>query len=101
MTIDGTGELSCVAINIAKAGHEDEVRAAHERLSAPVSLEQGFIQYDLHQDVNDPRRFVLFERWSSRADFEAHCIAPHIKDFLAETADLLESGVFYPLVRIT
>ena len=34
--------------------------------------EQGCIEYVIAADPADPRRAVLFERWASQADLDAH-----------------------------
>lgn len=93
-------EVSCVAITVAKTGYEDKVMLALQDLIVPVHRESGVIQYDLHRDLNDSRRFVLIERWETLADFNAHCVAPHIRDYLKLTDGWLEQAVFYPLKEI-
>jgi quinol monooxygenase YgiN len=97
MTKELDAEVICVAITIAKPGHEDRVRRALETLIAPVRVERGCIQYELHRDLTEPRRFVFVERWESRADFDAHCAAPHVIDYLAVVRDWIEWSEFYPL----
>ena len=93
-------ETACVAITIAKPGCEEKVLEALLGLIDTVRQEKGFIQYDLHRDQDDSRRFVLVERWDSREEFDAHCVAPHINEYLEETQEWIESGVFYPLTRL-
>lgn len=104
--MNGTGsekvgeEVACVAITVAKAGYEAQVRKALENLIDPVRREKGYIQYDLHQDPRESRRFVFIERWASMAEFEAHCAAPHIMDYLKLTEGWLEYSAFYPLRKL-
>jgi quinol monooxygenase YgiN len=93
-------EVSCVAITVAKVGYQDRVREALEGLIAPVHKERGVIQYDLFQDPNEQRRFVFIERWETIEEFNAHCAAPHIKDYLKLTDGWLEYSAFYPLKRV-
>jgi quinol monooxygenase YgiN len=93
-------EVSCVAITVAKVGYEDRVRTALEGLIAPVHEERGVIQYDLFQDPTEPRRFVFIERWETMEEFDAHCAAPHIKDYLKLTDGWLEYSAFYPLKSV-
>lgn len=93
-------EVSCVAITVAKRGYEDKVRQALENLIDPVRKERGVIQYEMYRDPNEERRFVFIERWQTMADFEAHCVAPHIEDYLKLTDGWLEASAFYPLKKV-
>ena len=93
-------EMACVAITVAKPGYEDKVRKALEDLIEPVRNERGVLQYELHCDLNEKRRFVFIERWETLADFNAHCVAPHIKDYLKLTDGWLEQSFFYALKKI-
>lgn len=93
-------EVSCVAITVAKPGYEERVRQALESLIEPVHREHGMIQYEMYRDANDRRRFVFIERWETMDDFNAHCVAPHIKDYLKLTDGWLEQAVFYPLKKV-
>ncbi|MDG4862247.1 putative quinol monooxygenase [Streptomyces sp. T-3] len=62
----------------ALPGRGGEQIAAYERLAPVVRAEEGCLQYDLHQVRDDPDRFVLIERWSSRAALAAHDATPHM-----------------------
>lgn len=92
--------VACIAVTVAKPGYEAKVRQALEDLIEPVRNERGFIQYDLHQDPNESRRFVFIERWETMDDFNAHCVAPHINDYLKLTDGWLEDSFHYPLKKI-
>lgn len=104
MTHDATvldnGEVACVAITVAKPGFEAKVRKALEDLIAPVHAEQGCLQYDLHVDLGSEGRFAFVERWTNLDDFNAHCVAPHIQDYLRITDGWLEDARHFPMKRI-
>lgn len=59
-------------------GRGREQIAAFERLAPIVRAEEGCLQYDLHQVSGEPDRFVLMERWSSKAALAAHDVTPHM-----------------------
>ncbi|WP_330329693.1 antibiotic biosynthesis monooxygenase [Streptomyces sp. NBC_00536] len=59
-------------------GRGAEQTAAFERLAPLVRAETGCLQYDLHRVSGDPDRFVLIERWSSKAALAAHDATPHM-----------------------
>lgn len=97
---DRTEEVSCVATTIAKPGFESRIHKALEDLIDPVRQEQGMIQYDMFQDPAEPRRYVFIERWATMADFEAHCVAPHIAEYLKITDGWIEHSEFHALKRV-
>lgn len=70
-------ELRLIADVTAKPAHVDAVRAALQRLVEPSRAEAGCLQYDLHEDLEQPGRFVFFERWTDAAALAAHARAPH------------------------
>lgn len=41
-------------------------------LIEPIRRRDGVINFDLHQDLNDPTRFMLHENWVSREHFKAY-----------------------------
>jgi hypothetical protein len=36
------------------------------------------VAYDLNRDVKEPTRYLIYERWKSLADIEAHLKGPYI-----------------------
>ncbi|MGF6382045.1 putative quinol monooxygenase [Paraburkholderia atlantica] len=93
-------EVSVVAISIAKPGCEERLKAALEGLVNPVRNEAGALQYDLHQDRNDGRRFVVIERWANDTAFQAHVAAPHIEAYRKLASDWLEHAEFFALDHV-
>jgi quinol monooxygenase YgiN len=76
----------------AAPGKRDELRAALEALIEPTSREKGYVNYDLHQGIEDPDRFFFYENWDSGTDLDAHLDAPHLRDFAARIPELLDDG---------
>lgn len=83
-------EIAVVAISVAKPGYEEKLRAALEGIVGPTRKEQGALQYDLHRDLHEPRRFVFFERWESEAALAAHAKSAHITANKQVVADWVE-----------
>lgn len=92
-------EIAAVAISVAKQGHEEQLHEALEALLAPTRGEAGMIQYDMHREVDNPRRFVFIERWASAETFEAHVKSSHVAAYLKLTADWLESSELLVLTK--
>jgi quinol monooxygenase YgiN len=86
--------LTVIAYMRAAPGKRDELRAALEALIGPTRQEKGYVNYDLHQSIEDPDRFFFYENWESAEDLDAHLAAPHLVEFAARIPDLLdESGL--------
>jgi len=60
--------LTVIARMRAKSGKEQELREALEALIEPTSKEKGYVNYDLHQGVEDSRWFFFYENWDSVED---------------------------------
>lgn len=83
-------EIAVVAISVAKPGYEEQLREALEGIVGPTRNEEGALQYDLHRDVQEPRRFVFIERWESQDALAAHAKSAHIQAYKKVAADWIE-----------
>jgi quinol monooxygenase YgiN len=86
----GMSEIAVVAISMAKPGYEEQLCQALEGIVGPTRKEQGALQYDLHRDVQEPRRFVFVERWESQAALAAHAKSVHIEAYRKAVVDWVE-----------
>ncbi len=92
--------LTIVADIKAKANHVELVKAELEKLIVPTLAESGCIQYDLHQDNDDPTHFLFFENWESRELWQNHMAAPHLEAFKAAAGDALEGITIYEMTEV-
>ncbi len=83
--------LTVIATIIAKPGQEAATEAALRALIPPTRTDAGYIGYDLHRDINDPRVFLFYETWESKAALDAHLETPHLNAFKARVPELLET----------
>ncbi|RKP55686.1 putative quinol monooxygenase [Pararobbsia silviterrae] len=90
-------EVAVVAISTARPGKEAELETALRALIEPTRSDRGFITYDLHRNIQDPRTFVFIERWASLDDLQAHAKASHIRAFGARSGELCESSSLHIL----
>ena len=72
-----------------KEGTGAKVEAAFAKAIQRTRREKGCAAYDLNRDPQMPSRYLLYERWHSVADLEAHLRAGHIATLLVELGDLL------------
>ena len=85
-------EVAVVAIFVAKPGKEEELKQLAEANIEPTRQEAGALQYDLHRDIKEPRRFIFVERWASEAALEEHGKTAHIQAFRAKAPEFVEHG---------
>lgn len=61
------------------------VKAELEKLLPITRAEAGCINYDLHQDNDNPAHFMFYENWESRELWQTHMNAPHLAAYMAAT----------------
>lgn len=77
--------LTIVANIKAKADHVELVKAELEKLISVTRAETGCINYDLHQDNDNPAHFMFYENWQSRELWQAHMNNQHLADYVKAT----------------
>ncbi|MDF1739099.1 MAG: putative quinol monooxygenase [Verrucomicrobiales bacterium] len=89
--------LTIVAHINANPDKIELVKSELIRLIAPTLAEKGCINYDLHQDNENPAHFMFYENWESRELWQEHMDARHIKDYQAATEGAVESFSLYEM----
>jgi len=92
--------LTIVADIKAKSDQVDLVKAELLKLIATTRAEKGCINYDLHQDDEDPAHFLFYENWESRELWQAHMGNQHLKDYLAATDGAVAEFTLNEMTRI-
>ncbi|MFM5212872.1 putative quinol monooxygenase [Aeromonas hydrophila] len=67
----------------AKPEFAPQFRAALDPLIAATLLEAGCLRYQLHQDLDNPHSWMLYEVWENEAALSAHQGQPHFTEFVA------------------
>ena len=93
-------KLTIVANIHAKSDKIDLVKSELEKLIAPTLKEEGCINYDLHQDNENPAHFMFFENWESRELWQVHMEMQHLKDYLAATDGAVEEFTLNEMTQI-
>lgn len=91
--------LTVVATMRAKAGKEQELRAALESVIEATLKEEGNVNYDLYQGVDDPAVFTFYENWQSKADLDNHLQTPHMQAGLAGLPSLVDGELTIQTLR--
>jgi len=93
-------KLTIVAHITAQPDKIDLVRAELMKL-IPITLkETGCLQYDLHQDNDNPAHFMFFENWESRELWQAHMNAPHLAAYMQATEGAVADFQLYEMTPI-
>ncbi|MGM7701814.1 putative quinol monooxygenase [Pseudalkalibacillus sp. Hm43] len=61
--------------------------------------EEGCVQYELHQGLEDDT-FMLYEIWENETAFEEHITTDHYNHYRDQTADLIESREVYKFKKL-
>ena len=72
----------------AKPGKENELRKVLAALVAPSRKDAGCLNYDLHESLHEPGKFLFHENWQSKAHHEDHVQAPHIQALMPRLDEL-------------
>ena len=84
------GSFSLIVSFQVKKGEEKTLLDAAKPCIAATVKEKGCKRYELHQDLETPTKFTMFERWDSVADIEAHMGAAHTKKLLGTLAKIAD-----------
>ena len=93
-------KLTIVAHVRAKSDRIDFVKSELLKLIDITRAEKGCINYDLHQDNNDPAHFLFHENWESRELWQTHMNNKHLKDYMANTEGGVEDFTLYEMTQI-
>jgi quinol monooxygenase YgiN len=86
-------QLTIVANITANADKIDLVKAELLKLINITRAEEGCINYDLHQDNENPSHFMFYENWESRELWQTHMDNQHLKDYMAATEGAVEEFI--------
>lgn len=92
--------LTIVANIKANADKIDLVKAGLLKLIDVTRAGEGCINYDLHQDNENPRHFMFYENWESRELWQTHMSNQHLADYMAATEGAVEEFTLNEMLKI-
>ncbi|MBW3140864.1 putative quinol monooxygenase [Ferrimonas balearica] len=92
--------LTIVANIVAFPDKAELVKTELLKLIDTTRAEAGCVQYDLHQDNDNPAHFLFFENWESRELWQDHMGNQHLKDYLAATEGAVAEFTVNEMTRI-
>ncbi|MFJ8246789.1 putative quinol monooxygenase [Peribacillus asahii] len=90
-------EIIINAVLKAKSGKGEMLRTELLNLVEASRVEDGCIQYTLHESVENKDTFVFYERWKDEKALAFHINTDHYKYCTQQTEQLLEKRDVYRL----
>lgn len=81
-------KLTVIAHLVAKSDKIDETKAFLVSLIDKSRSEPACINYDLHQDNDNPAEFTFYENWTSREAWDRHMEMPYLVEFAKRKDEL-------------
>lgn len=66
----------------------EEAKKAALAIVADSRAEEGNINYDVHQAIDDPAVFVWHETWANKAALDEHFETSYFKEFFAKVEQI-------------
>ncbi|GAA3936416.1 putative quinol monooxygenase [Litoribacillus peritrichatus] len=92
--------LTIVARIEAKSDKINLVKTALMKLIEPTRKETGCLQYDLHQDNENPAVFLFFESWETLELWQSHMNNDHLKAYMEETEGAVDRFILNEMTKI-
>ncbi len=92
--------LTIVANIVAQKDNIELVKAELLKLIGITRAEEGCINYDLHQDNENPAHFTFYENWVSRELWQTHMANTHLAAYMEATEGAVDSFVLNEMTRI-
>ena len=93
-------KLTIVANIKAKPDKIELVKTELLKLIDITRAEQGCINYDLHQDNENPAHFMFYENWESRALWQTHMGNTHLAEYMTATEGAVEEFILNEMSHI-
>ncbi|HZS07021.1 MAG TPA: putative quinol monooxygenase [Blastocatellia bacterium] len=81
-------QITVIAHLEVKPGTEEAFKQELSALIAATRAEAACINYDFHQSVDEPVKFVAYENWTGMAGLEEHSRSAHIRTFRKNCAEM-------------
>ena len=93
--------LTIVANIKANVDNVELVKAELLKLIEVTRAETGCINYDLHQDNENPAHFMFYENWQSRELWQMHMANQHLQDYMKATEGAVAEFTLNEMTQIS
>jgi len=95
-----SNKLTIVARIEANPDKVELVKAELLKLIEPTLKEAGCIQYDLHQDNENPAVFLFYENWENCELWQAHMNNTHLAEYMKATEGVVASFTLNEMTKL-
>lgn len=92
-------QIAVTAILKPKKGQEENVLHVLQEVLIGSRNEEGNIQYDVHQSIEEPT-FVIYEVWKDQQAIETHVNSEHYEKYRQDISSLIESREVYKMKKL-
>ena len=82
--------ITIIAEIKAKDGKEKEIEALFARLIQEVEKEEGTLEYILHKSLNDPSKYMFYERYKDKDAIVRHSSTDYFKNAMKAMSPYLD-----------
>ena len=86
-------EINLTVIIKGKSEYREEVKSILKNLAENSKKEVACLQYDLHQNIDDPNFFILHEVWKNIEGLDLHKEQSHSLKFNEASEHFLEEKI--------
>jgi quinol monooxygenase YgiN len=87
--------LTVIARYVVGEGHGATVARLLRKNAEASRTEPGCLEFSVYQEIDDPRTFLLYERYTSEDAFQAHRRTPHFQNIIEQqVVPLLDKRVW-------
>ena len=87
--------LTVIARYVVGEGHDATVARLLRKNAETSRTEPGCLEFSVYQELDDPRTFLLYERYTSEDAFQAHRRTPHFQNIIEQqVVPLLDERVW-------
>ena len=84
-------ELKIVATIVVKAEFQSDLEKVFHTVVNETRKEAGNISYELHQDIQNPLKYIILEVWRSQEAIDKHNESLHFKAFVDSVEGKVDS----------
>jgi quinol monooxygenase YgiN len=92
--------LSIIAKVVVKTDKLELVKSELLKLVDATLLEEGCLNYDLHQDVDNPNVFMFYENWTDYDSWEQHMNSQNLDAYKKATEGCIKDLTLNKMVKL-
>lgn len=92
--------VTVVAKLIVHEAALESVKTELLKMIEPTRMEEGCIEYRLHQDNDDKKVFIFFEMWENLDCLKRHITTPHYMSYSAAVEGMIAEKSVHKMTRI-